>query len=74
MPGLSENRCPDVVKTFVDELRGIAYNIEKTPCYGETASGSESARAHDIEVLQKVANLFENMFSTKDTQSQEEIR
>ena len=74
MPVLSENRCPDCVKTFVDELRGIAYNIEKTPYYGEMASESESTRAHDMEVLQKVANLFENMFCINEPQSQEDIR
>lgn len=66
MPGAERKSCPDCVKTFVDELRGIAYNIEISPCYG----GIDGK--HDIDVLEKVARLFENMFCNHEVQAEEQ--
>lgn len=65
MQDTQSKRCPDCVKTFVDELRGIAYNIETSPCYG----GGNGK--HDIEVLEKIASLFEKMFCKQEVQTEE---
>jgi len=67
MQDTQSKRCPDCVKTFVDELRGIAYNIETSPCYG----GNDGK--HDIAVLEKVAGLFEKMFCNPEPPSEKEM-
>ena len=60
-----KNECAECVRTFVDELKGIADNIEHTQysSYGE--SPSPSTRNHDIAVIKKVAEMFENMFACR---------
>ena len=65
---MRNSNSPSLEKALAQELRGIALHIADTDAaqYGvESLADKKKVKEHDLWTLNKIADLFENFFSSK---------